>query len=99
MNPWKDRVGGGARHWQQQQQQQQPPPTPATPSAAICEGYPQCPKDERKCLNEIRAAGRGVPLGFKLSNGLKATEFCLQYIMKNHFKRKQPPSRKAPPQE
>lgn len=88
MNPWKDRPCGGSR---EAAAAGAPPDSPRS----ICPGYPECAKEERRCLNEVRAMGRGVPLGFKLSNGLKATEFCLQYIMKNHFKRKQSQSRQA----
>jgi hypothetical protein len=75
MNPWKD------RRTRREEDGEAPP--------KLCPGYPPCPKEERRLLNEVRAVGPGVPLGFKLSTGLKATEFCLQYIMKNHFKRKQ----------
>lgn len=54
----------------------------------ICPNYPSCPREERKFLNEIRGAGKGIPSTFKLSNGTRAADFCLHYIMKNHFKRK-----------
>ena len=99
MNPWKDRLrvgsesdeakDGSGNRWQTAAARGVRPPSAAAEAAPICPDYPQCPKEERKYLNEVRAMGRSVPLGFKLSNGLKATEFCLQYIMKNHFKRKQ----------
>jgi len=54
----------------------------------ICPNYPRCPRQERKYLNEVRGVGKNVPANFKLSNGTRATDFCLQYIMKTHFKRK-----------
>lgn len=78
MDPWKDRT----------------PDTDAvtTSTAKICPNYPQCGKEERKCLNELRAAagtaGQPVPNNFKLSTGIRATDFSLGFIMKNHFKRK-----------
>lgn len=51
--------------------------------------YPSCAKEERKCLNELNRAGGGdLPSNFVLSNGMMATDFCLEYITKHHFKRK-----------
>lgn len=84
MDPWQDRrTYAGAKV---------SPPSPTlsnkSQSPPICHDYPGCPKEERKFLNEIRAAGKNIPMSFKLSNGMKATDFSLQYIMKNHFKRK-----------
>lgn len=51
------------------------------------EGYPSCPKEERKLLQEIRNAGRNIHKNYMLSNGIKATDFALQYVIKNHFNR------------
>ena len=53
--------------------------------------YPSCPKEERKYLNELNQAGGDLPHNFELSNGMMATDFCLEYIMKHHFKRKSGP--------
>lgn len=77
MDPWQDRRKNAT-------------PLPTDPSTCLpnCPDYPQCSKEERKYLNEIRAAGKNIPITFKLSNGMRATDFSLQYIMKNHFKRK-----------
>lgn len=78
MNPWQERS----------------PKTPNLlessnpPTTFICPNYPTCPKEERQYLNEVRGLGKHVPANFKLSNGLKAAEFCLHFIMQNHFKRK-----------
>ena len=76
MDPWKERCST-------------PAVTTVTPK--ICANYPQCAKEERKCLNELRAAGASnnpLPNNFKLSNGVRATDFSLCFVMKNHFKRK-----------
>lgn len=59
----------------------------------ICPNYPTCPKQERKYLNEVRSLDKNISTKFKLSNGMRATDFCLQYIMKNHFKRKPSPQK------
>lgn len=59
----------------------------ATPPS-ICPGYPACPKQERRLLNEVREAGKDAPTTLTLSSGLRAVDFCLHFIMKNHFKRK-----------
>lgn len=82
MDPWTDAC-------------RRPPKTPVNTDDdddacrhKICPEYPQCPKEERKFLNEVRAMGANVPLNIKLSNGMCATDFCLQYIMNNHFKPK-----------
>lgn len=76
MDPWHDRCSV----------------TPAAASTVkICPNYPQCAKEERKCLNEIRAAGSsGMPNNYKLSSGIRAAEFSLAYIMMSHYKRKPP---------
>lgn len=54
----------------------------------ICPEYPQCPREERRCLNEVRGQGARVSENVRLSNGLLATDFSLGYIMKHHFRRK-----------
>lgn len=73
MNPWKDRSRC----------------QPVIESDhVICLNYPSCVKEERRLLGEVRDAGKNAPTTFTLSNGLKAVDFCLQFIMKNHFKRK-----------
>lgn len=45
-------------------------------------------KEERRCLAEIRAIGATIPFHYVLSNGQKATDFALQYILRHHLKRK-----------
>ncbi len=62
---------------------------------SLCAQYPSCLKEERKLLNEVRAMGSNVPVTIKLSNGMRATDFCLQYIMNNHFKPQKNISRKT----
>lgn len=74
MDPWEDRCV--------------PVTTTKLITTKICPNYPQCTKDERKFLNEVRSVGKHAPANFKLSNGIRATDFCLFYIMKTHFKRK-----------
>jgi hypothetical protein len=77
MDPWKERFST--------------PAVTTTTTTKICANYPQCAKEERKCLNELRAAGalgQPVPNNFKLSNGVRATDFSLQFLMKSHCQRK-----------
>ena len=74
MNPWEDRTTLLVKK--------------GGTEGEICPHYPSCAKEERRLLNEVRDAGKDVPTTFTLSNGLRAVDFCLQYIMKNHFKRK-----------
>lgn len=78
MDPWKDRFAT----------------TPnVTTTAIICANYPKCAKEERKCLNELRAAcanGQTVPHNYKLSTGVRANEFSVEFLMRTHFKRKIP---------
>ncbi len=54
----------------------------------LCPNYPSCVKEERKCLQEIRAQGPSIPDNYVLSNGLVATDFALYFVMKHHLKRK-----------
>lgn len=55
----------------------------------ICPRYPTCSKEERRCLQELRALGQAVPETYRLAtNGLLVTDFCLGYIMRHHFKAK-----------
>lgn len=76
MNPWQERE----RVVVNTVSESQPAP--------ICADYPTCPKEERRLLNEVRAIEKNVSQNYKLSNGMRATDFCLEYIMRNHFKRK-----------
>lgn len=80
MDPWQD------RHHKTTSQVD-------TEIVHICPNYPTCPKQERKYLNEVRTLDKNVSTKFKLSNGMRATDFCLQYIMKNHFQRKSNPQK------
>lgn len=54
----------------------------------ICPNYPVCPKEERRLLNEVRSLQTNISPNHKLSNGMRVTDFCLQYTMIHHFKRK-----------
>lgn len=45
-------------------------------------------KEERKCLQEIRAVGRAMTSAHVLSNGMRATDFALQFILNHQLKRK-----------
>jgi hypothetical protein len=74
MNPWVDRRPSD-------------PKPPASPRV-ICPNYPTCPKEERKYVQEIRSKGKDIPKTFILSNGVKAVDFSLQYLMTTHFRRK-----------
>ena len=55
--------------------------------------YPAVPfmtvKEERKCLSEIRSYGDNIPDHFVLSNGMKAEEFALMYVLGHQLKRKE----------
>ena len=55
--------------------------------------YPAVPfmtvKEERKCLSEIRSYGDNIPDQFVLSNGMKAEEFALMYVLGHQLKRKE----------
>ena len=55
--------------------------------------YPAVPfmtvKEERKCLSEIRSFGDTVPDHFVLSNGMKAEDFALMYVLGHQLKRKE----------
>ncbi len=73
-SPWEDRRTKDAS------------PTPLT--RVICANYPTCTNEERKYVQEIRNAGKDIPKTFVLSNGIKAVDFSLQYLMSNHFRRK-----------
>lgn len=75
MNPWKDRF------WTDNQEV-------TTTAAKICPNYPLCPKEERKLLNEVRVAGQNVPNNYKLSTGIRATDFALCLLMRTHFRKK-----------
>ena len=75
MDPWTDRFSKDNQ-------------TETTTTAKICLNYPTCPKEERKLLNEIRAAGQNVPNNYKLSTGIRATDFSVCFLMRTHFKRK-----------
>lgn len=46
-------------------------------------------KEERKLMSEIRAQGASISSTFILSNGRRATEFALYYILRHHLRRKQ----------
>jgi hypothetical protein len=71
-NPWLDYVKG------------RPPVMNATP-----QDYPAISvKEERKCLHEIRNMGKTMPVNHRLWNGVKATDFALQFILSHHLKRK-----------
>jgi hypothetical protein len=74
MNPWKDRPKN--------------PVDVETEHPAICPDYPACAKEERRLLSEVRESAKSAPTTFTLSNGLRAVDFCLHFIIKNHFKRK-----------
>lgn len=77
MNPWDDR-----------RPRKCPKPSPL--SKVICAKYPTCPKEERKYVQEIRNKGKDIPKTYVLSNGVKAIDFSLQYLMNNHFRKKLP---------
>ena len=57
--------------------------------------YPAVPfmtvKEERKCLSEIRnyCGSVNVPENFSLSNGMKAEDFALMYVLGHQLKRKE----------
>lgn len=82
MDPWSDRLSS---------RKHQPPlvVTREDVYLEICPRYPTCPKEERRCLQEIRSLGVSVPDNYVLSNGLVITDFCLAYIMRHHFKPKE----------
>lgn len=46
-------------------------------------------KDERKCLSEIRSYCGEIPENFVLSNGMKAEDFALMYVLGHQLKRKE----------
>lgn len=54
--------------------------------------YPAVPfmtvKAERKCLSEIRSYCGNIPENFVLSNGMKAEDFALMYVLGHQLKRK-----------
>jgi hypothetical protein len=50
--------------------------------------YPTCLKEERAMLCELNKAGPDVPCNFVFSNGMLAQDFCLQYLIKHFFKKK-----------
>lgn len=54
--------------------------------------YPAVPfmtvKEERKCLSEIRSYSGSNPENFVLSNGMKAEDFALMYVLGHQLKRK-----------
>ena len=87
MDPWKDSPKKGRDATQQKQVQHQHPPQ-SGPLFCSCKEYPSCPKEERKFLQEIRSVGKDIPKTYVLSNGMKATDFSLLYIVKNHFQKK-----------
>lgn len=55
--------------------------------------YPAVPfmtvKAERKCLSEIRNHCGPIPENFVLSNGMKAEDFALMYVLGHQLKRKE----------
>lgn len=55
--------------------------------------YPAVPfmtvKAERKCLSEIRNYPGKIPENFVLSNGMKAEDFALMYVLGHQLKRKE----------
>jgi|FLMP01.1.fsa_nt_emb hypothetical protein len=44
-------------------------------------------REERKVLSELREQGEDVSLNFILSNGMKAGDFALHYVIGHHKKR------------
>lgn len=50
--------------------------------------YPATMKEERKCVHELRSKGNSVSIYTLLSNGMRATEFALAFVMRHHLKRK-----------
>lgn len=70
---------------EQEQEQQQKPSRrvvyPAVPFMTV--------KAERKCLSEIRNHGGPVAENFLLSNGMKAEDFALMYVLGHQLKRKE----------
>jgi len=54
--------------------------------------YPAVPfmtvKAERKCLSEIRSHCGTIPENFILSNGMRAEDFALMYVLGHQLKRK-----------
>jgi hypothetical protein len=62
----------------------------------VCPAVPfMTVKEERKCLSEIRNYNGPIPENFVLSNGMKAEDFALMYVLGHQLKRKEKQSSAA----
>jgi hypothetical protein len=65
-------------------------PQPSQSSRRVCPAVPfMTVKAERKCLSEIRTRCSTAGDNFVLSNGMKAEDFALMYVLGHQLKRKE----------
>lgn len=63
----------------------------------VCPAVPfMTVKEERKCLSEIRNYVGPIPENYVLSNGMKAEDFALMYVLGHQLKRKEKQSSTNP---